>query len=75
MYGVNVHKAVKASGESETGVTIHLVNEVYDGGRVLFQAATAITENDSAKDIARKVQALEHEHYPLIIEKLINDEF
>ena len=40
-----------------------------------FKLSTAITENDSAKDIARKVQALEHEHYPLIIEKLINDEF
>lgn len=75
MYGVNVHKAVKAAGEKETGITIHLVNEVYDEGRVLFQAATAISEDDSAKDIAQKVQALEHEHYSLVIEKLINDEF
>lgn len=75
MYGMNVHKAVKAAEETETGITIHLVNKDYDKGRVLFQTTTPISENDSAKDIAVKVLALEHEHYPLIIEKLINNEF
>ena len=71
MYGHHVHEAVKATGERETGITIHLVNEKYDEGRILFQASTPIDPNDSPDQIANKVHALEYKHYPEQIEKWI----
>ncbi|MCC7466581.1 MAG: phosphoribosylglycinamide formyltransferase [Saprospiraceae bacterium] len=71
MYGHHVHEAVKAAGERESGPTIHFVNEHYDEGDIVFQARCEITPNDSAEDIARKVLALEHAHYPGIIERVI----
>jgi phosphoribosylglycinamide formyltransferase 1 len=70
MYGHHVHEAVIAAGETESGITIHLVNEQYDKGAILFQAKYSIAPNDSAMDIAAKGQLLEHEHFPKIIEKL-----
>lgn len=71
MYGKHVHKAVYAAGESESGMTIHLVNEEYDKGRVLFQGKTDISQCQSADDIAAAVLRLEHNHYPQIIESYI----
>jgi phosphoribosylglycinamide formyltransferase 1 len=71
MYGHHVHEAVKAAGEKETGITIHLVNERYDEGRILFQATCPINPNDSPDQIADKVHALEHKHYPEQIEKWV----
>ncbi len=74
MYGMRVHEAVKAAGERETGITIHYVNEEYDKGPIVFQARCPVLPEDTSADIARKVQALEHEHYPRIIEQLICSE-
>lgn len=71
MYGENVHKAVKESGDTETGITIHLVNAHYDEGQVLFQAKCTISNEDSPADIASKVHELEYAHYPAQIEKWI----
>ncbi|MCH7401029.1 phosphoribosylglycinamide formyltransferase [Belliella kenyensis] len=71
MYGMNVHSAVKEAGEKETGITIHLVNENYDEGKIIFQAATSIDEKDSAEEIAQKVHALEHKYFPQIIESML----
>lgn len=71
MYGSKVHEAVKASREQETGITIHLVNDRYDEGKILFQGKCALTQNDSPEQIAACVQKLEHEHYPKVIEKWI----
>lgn len=71
MYGHHVHEAVKAAGEKETGITIHLVNEKYDEGKVLFQASTPLDETDTPDTIAQKVHALEYNHYPEQIEKWI----
>jgi phosphoribosylglycinamide formyltransferase 1 len=71
MYGNRVHEAVKLAGEKETGITIHLVNEHYDDGRVLFQKSCPVEINHSAADIAKCVLALEHKHYPEVIEKWI----
>jgi phosphoribosylglycinamide formyltransferase-1 len=71
MYGHHVHEAVKAAGETESGPTIHWVNEHYDEGNILFQAHCAINPEDTADDIARKVLELEHEHYARIIEQEI----
>lgn len=68
MYGALVHKAVKAAREKETGITIHLVNEQYDEGRILFQARCPIAEDLAPEDIANCVHRLEHEHYPMVIE-------
>ncbi|NHE58366.1 phosphoribosylglycinamide formyltransferase [Cyclobacterium plantarum] len=71
MYGQHVHQAVKESGDSETGITIHLVNENYDEGKIIFQAAVSIDQGDSPEEIAEKVHALEHKYYPNVIESLI----
>lgn len=67
MYGMNVHNAVKGAGETESGITIHVIDEEYDRGTTLFQAQTAIFPEDTAEDIARKVQKLEHQHFPRVI--------
>lgn len=71
MYGHHVHEAVKAAGEKETGITIHLVNEKYDEGRILFQASTALDSTDTPETIANKVHVLEYKHYPEQMEKWI----
>ena len=68
MYGHKVHEAVKAAGEHETGITIHLVNEKYDEGAILFQAKTSIEPTDDVQKIAEKVHQLEYEHYPRVVE-------
>lgn len=71
MYGAHVHEAVKASGDTETGITIHLVNEHYDEGKIIFQAATPVTPEDTPDTIAQKVHALEHRYFPEVIESLL----
>ena len=71
MYGAHVHQAVKDAGETETGITIHLVNENYDEGKIIFQAATQVRPEDSPEDIAEKVHALEHRYFPEVIESLL----
>ena len=71
MYGNHVHQAVKNQGETETGITIHYVNENYDEGATIFQAKTIISSDDSVEDIAKKVHELEYEHFPKTIEKLL----
>lgn len=71
MYGHHVHEAVKAAGDTETGITIHLVNEHYDEGNIIFQAATSVTREDTPETIAQKVHALEHRYFPGVIESLL----
>jgi phosphoribosylglycinamide formyltransferase 1 len=71
MYGHFVHEAVVANKETESGITIHLVNEHYDEGTVVFQASFPVSPEDTPEDVARKVQALEHKHFPKIIAQLI----
>ena len=71
MFGMHVHRAVHASGERRTGMTIHWVSPAYDEGDILFQGEVALAEGDSPEDIAGKVLALEHRHYPPILEGLI----
>lgn len=74
MYGDHVHAAVIAAGEKESGITIHLVNERYDEGRVLFQASCPILENDTPGTLAERVHALEHAHYPVVIDRWLAGE-
>ncbi|HPN72299.1 MAG TPA: phosphoribosylglycinamide formyltransferase [Saprospiraceae bacterium] len=71
MYGHHVHEAVKANSETESGITIHLVNEEYDRGRVIFQRKVQLDAEDSAEMIAKKVLEIEHEFFPRVIEDFI----
>jgi phosphoribosylglycinamide formyltransferase-1 len=71
MYGMNVHKAVVANQEKESGITIHYVNKNYDEGNIIFQASCAVIASDTPEDVSKKVQVLEHEHFPKIIENTI----
>lgn len=72
MYGMNVHRAVKNSGEKESGITIHFVNEEYDKGSIIFQYSCPIETADTPETISKKVQALEHLHFPKVLEILAN---
>lgn len=72
MYGDRVHEAVVAAGEKESGITIHYINENYDEGNTIFQATCPVLPNDTPDDVAEKVHALEYEHFPKIIELIIN---
>lgn len=71
MFGMHVHRAVKAQNEVVTGITIHFVNEEYDDGAIIFQEKVTLTESDSPDSIAQKVHALEYRHFPRVIEKLL----
>ncbi len=73
MYGIHVHEAVKAAGDTETGITIHFVNEEYDSGNVIAQFKTSVLPEDTAQSIAEKVHNLETTHFPQVIEKVIID--
>lgn len=71
MYGMHVHETVIASGEKESGITIHYVNEKYDEGEMIFQKTCAVSSGDTPESLAQKVHQLEYQWYPQIIEKLI----
>ena len=71
MYGMNVHNAVIANGEKESGITIHFVNEQYDSGATIFQAKCSIAPQDTPDTLAEKVHALEYEYFPKVIEQVI----
>ena len=73
MYGMNVHQAVVANKESETGITIHYVNEHYDEGGIIFQTSCEVDMTDTAQDIANKIHELEMQHFPKIVEQLLNE--
>ena len=71
MYGHHVHEAVKAAGETETGMTVHWVSREYDAGEIIAQYKTAISPADSADDIAAKEHELEMKYFPKVIERLL----
>jgi formyltetrahydrofolate-dependent phosphoribosylglycinamide formyltransferase len=72
MYGMNVHKAVFEAGEKKSGVTIHIVNEEYDRGKIIFQKEVDISECKSPEEIANKILQVEHQVYPEVIQKIID---
>jgi len=74
MYGMNVHKAVLASKEKESGITIHRVNQNYDEGDIIFQATCPIVSGDTPETLAARIHELEHQHYPRIIEEVLLNE-
>jgi phosphoribosylglycinamide formyltransferase-1 len=71
MYGEKVHSAVLANHDSESGITIHYVNQSYDKGNIVFQARCRVEPGDTPDTLASRVHALEYEYYPKIIEELI----
>lgn len=72
MYGINVHRAVLENKEKESGITIHYVNDNYDEGNIIYQHAIAVEECISPEEVALKVLSLEHEHFPRVIEEILD---
>ena len=75
MWGRHVHEAVKEAGETETGMTVHYVTPICDSGEIIAQYRVALSPDDTVDDIAEKEHLLEMEHYPRIVEQVINDMF
>ncbi len=71
MFGHFVHEAVIANKETESGITIHYVDELYDHGEIIFQGKCVVEANDTADSLAQKIHILEHKHYPGVIESLL----
>lgn len=71
MYGMHVHEAVVKNGETESGITIHWVNKVYDDGQIVFQVKCKVDTTDTPEDVAAKIHTLEHANYPRVIEEQV----
>lgn len=75
MWGHHVHEAVKAAGETETGMTVHWVTPVCDGGDIIAQYRVVLSPEDSAEVISEKEHVLEMKYYPLVILRALNETF
>ena len=71
MYGMKIHELIRSLNETETGITIHLINDKYDEGPILYQGRCEVSSTDTPKDIANKVHQMEYANYPLVIEQWI----
>ena len=71
MFGSNVHKAVLASKDKESGITIHLVNQNYDEGDIVYQEKCPIMPGDTPETLAARIHDLEHKNYPRVIEEIL----
>jgi phosphoribosylglycinamide formyltransferase-1 len=72
MYGNFVHEAVIANKDKESGISIHMVDEVYDHGKIVFQAKCEVKEDDTPDSLAARIHELEHKHYAKVIEELLS---
>ena len=72
MYGINVHKKVIENQESESGISIHYINQNYDEGKVIFQKSITISYPTDASNLSKKIHELEMKYFPEVIEKLLN---
>ena len=70
-YGDNIHNAVLDSGDKSSGISIHIVNEEYDKGKVIFQKSIIISNNETLESLSSKIHDLEYKYFPQIIEKHI----
>ena len=75
MWGHHVHEAVKAAGETETGMTVHYVTPVCDGGEIIAQFSTSLSPEDTVDNIAEKEHQLEMQHFPQVVEKVLQETF
>ncbi|MBP5380991.1 MAG: phosphoribosylglycinamide formyltransferase [Bacteroidaceae bacterium] len=73
MWGHHVHEAVKAAGDTETGMTVHYVSSVCDGGEIIVQYSVPLSPDDTPDDIAEKEHELEMKYYPAVIEQLLEE--
>ena len=73
MWGHHVHEAVKAAGETETGMTVHWVTPVCDAGEIIAQFRVALSPDDTVDDIAEKEHQLEMKYFPEVVERIIKD--
>ena len=73
MWGHHVHEAVKAAGDTETGITVHHVTSVCDGGDIIAQYSVALSPDDTVDDIAAKEHELEMRYFPEIVERVVID--
>lgn len=71
MYGSHVHQAVLKNKDTESGITIHEVNEIYDDGAILFQERIPIDSNETMESLQKKIHRLEHNYFPIVIENLL----
>lgn len=71
MYGAHVHQAVLNNKEKESGISIHKVNSIYDDGTILFQKSVAIDPNETLESLQKKIHVLEHQFFPIVIEKIL----
>lgn len=72
MYGERVHESVLAAGEGQSGITIHLVNDQVDGGRILAQFTCDVLPDDTTETLATRVHALEYQHFPHVVETYLS---
>jgi phosphoribosylglycinamide formyltransferase-1 len=70
MYGNNVHAAVIAAEEKESGITIHYVDEHYDNGDIILQVKCPVLPGDTPGSLAQRIHVLEHEYYPKVVEEI-----
>ena len=75
MWGHHVHEAVKAAGETETGMTVHWVTPVCDSGEIIVQYKVALSPDDTVDDIAEKEHQLEMTYFPKVVEQVLNETF
>ncbi len=75
MYGHYVHEAVLASGDKESGASVHLVDEIYDHGKILIQEKVPVLKDDTAESLAARVLEVEHRIYPRALENLIHGKY
>ena len=75
MYGSYVHEAVLAAGDKESGITFHIVDEVYDRGRIVEQFRVQVQEDDTPDSLQQRLQKKEHEHYPIVLSKFVRGEY
>ena len=73
MWGHHVHEAVKAAGETETGMTVHYVTPVCDAGEIIAQYRVALSPDDTVDDIAEKEHRLEMEYFPQVVEQILRE--
>jgi len=73
MYGNNIHKAVIENKETESGISIHFVNQNYDEGKIILQEKCVISNNETVETLIQKIYKLEHIYFPATIEKTIKN--
>jgi phosphoribosylglycinamide formyltransferase-1 len=72
MFGKRVHEAVINNRDKESGISVHYVDEIYDHGKIIFQAKCIVEENETAESLAEKIHALEYKNFAKLVELIVN---